>query len=229
MLILSIETSASHGSVAFLDDQKLLADQALELGKKHAQSLILSIHRIVAAANRRIEETELIAVSIGPGSYTGLRVGVVAAKTIAYALNRPLVAVDTLQAIAVNSPNDIDQIDVVADAQRGDLFVGRYRQELPGQWECEQVVEVLSADSWIATLDVNRAVSGPGLEKLADRIPNRGRILARENWIPNAITVGRLGLRAFLAGETVDSAAVEPLYLRRSSAEVQWERLHPRQ
>jgi tRNA threonylcarbamoyladenosine biosynthesis protein TsaB len=227
MLILALETSTPTGSVALLDDARLLAGQTLELGKKHAQSLIPAIDETLRAAGRTSDQLNLIAVSIGPGSYTGLRVGVVAAKSFAYALHCPLVAVDTLHAIAVNAPDDVAQVEVVADAQRGDLFVGRYRKGAPASWTPLQPVEVLATDTWIASLPAGQVVMGPGLDKIRSRLSPDTQVLDQSLWTPHALQVGRLGLQAATERSFAEVGTLEPTYLRRSSAEVQWEKLHP--
>jgi tRNA threonylcarbamoyladenosine biosynthesis protein TsaB len=229
MLVLAIETSGPVGSVALLNGREILTDQALELGRKHAQSLIPTIQQLLVSHGKQPAEVGLVAVSVGPGSYTGLRVGVVCAKTFAYALACPLTAVDTLQAIAVNSPAGIERIEVVADAQRGDLFSGRYQRSEPGNWERIGDVQVLSAEEWASRLAAGDTVSGPGLEKYGDLALGKCRALPVDFWVPTASNIARLGIRLLAIGETADPGNVEPLYLRRSSAEVQWERLHPAQ
>jgi tRNA threonylcarbamoyladenosine biosynthesis protein TsaB len=228
MLILAIETSGPLGSVALLDGQGLLAEQTLELGRKHAQSLIPTIQQVLAQDAKAPQDIGLVAVSIGPGSYTGLRVGVVCAKTLAYAVKCPLVAVDTLLAIACNSPAELSRIDVIADAQRGDLFVGRYELNASGQWMRLGEVQACRAEDWAGELTDRHTVSGPGLEKFGGLIAGKCRALTAEFWVPNAVQIAQLGAKLFADGETADPWAVEPLYLRRSSAEVQWEMLHPR-
>src|SRR5450759_3825007 len=99
MLTLAIETSGPLGSVALFESETVLGEQSLELGRQHGQSLIPTIRQLLTFYGKLPRDLELVAVSIGPGSYTGLRVGVVCAKTLAYAANSQLVAVDTLHAV----------------------------------------------------------------------------------------------------------------------------------
>lgn len=227
MLVLAIETSGPIGSVALLDGRELLVEQTLELGRKHAQALVPTIQRTLAKQERKAADVGLVAVSIGPGSYTGLRVGVVCAKVFAYAVNCPLVAVDTLLAIACNAPPETSLIEVIADAQRGDVFAGRYEQITSGQWSRLGEVRVVPAEVWAAELTDSHTVSGPGLDKFGAFTEGKCRALPAESRVPHASQIARLGVNLLAAGDTADPWAVEPLYLRRSSAEVQWERLHP--
>ncbi len=227
MLTLAIETSGPLGSVAVLESGQVLGEQTLELGRQHGQVLIPAIARLLADCGKSPRDCNLVAVSVGPGSFTGLRVGVVCAKTLAYAAKCQLAAVNTLHAIACNSPPDVAVIDVIGDAQRGDLFVGRYIKNAAGDWLPEGGIRIVSTDSWIASLNSVNVISGSALEKLGELVARRCRILAPEFRIPQAAWIGRLVIRLMETGQASDLWSVEPLYLRRSSAEVQWEKLHP--
>lgn len=227
MLILAIETSGPLGSVALLESDRVLAEHSLELGKKHAQSLIPTVRQALADCGKSPRDVGLAAVSIGPGSYTGLRVGVVCAKSFAYAVQCPLVAVDTLLAIACNSLPGNSCIDVIADAQRGDLFAGHYERDAQGQWSGSGEIRVVRAEDWATGLTDSCTLSGPGLEKFGALVAGRCPVLPAEFWVPSAANIARLGALTLAAGQSADPWEVEPLYLRRSSAEVQWEKLHP--
>ena len=134
---------------------------------------------------------------------------------------------DTLLAIACNSPPEVSCVDVIADAQRGDLFAGHYERTATGQWIRSGEVRVVRAEDWAAELTSSCAVSGPGLEKFGALAIGRCDILPAEFWVPTAANVARIGALSLAAGHSADPWNVEPLYLRRSSAEVQWEKLHP--
>jgi tRNA threonylcarbamoyladenosine biosynthesis protein TsaB len=226
MLTLGIETSGPIGSVAVVESGTLLREQRLELGRQHGQSLIPAIRALLAECGKKPKDCDLVAVSTGPGSFTGVRVGVVCAKTLAYAVNCRLAAVGALHAVACNSPADVSRVNVICNAQRGDLFSAVYDRETDGSWDSNAGLNVLSAESWIASLQSRDTVSGPGIEKIAGLIAGRCRVLAAQFRVPQAAWIARLGIRAAEAGATSDFWAVEPLYLGRSSAEVQWEKLH---
>jgi len=227
MLTLAIETSGPLGSVALFDSASLLGEQSLELGSKHGQSLIPTIDELLKLCGKRARSLELVAVSIGPGSYTGLRVGVVCAKTLAYAADCPLVAVDTLHAVACNSPADTTAVEVICDAQRGDLFAGKYKRDASGNWVPQNEICQIPAQAWANEVQSADTVSGPGLDKFANLVEGRCRVLTSEFRRPVAIWVARLGIDKLKSGQLADLWLVEPLYLRRSSAETQWEKLHP--
>src|SRR5262245_60606931 len=128
MLTLGIESAGPAGSVALARGEELIAERTLDRsGPRHAANLVVEIDALVRGAGRKIRDCELVAVSIGPGSFTGLRVGVVCAKTLSYALGCSLVAVDTLESIAENSPAEVSDVFVLSDAHRGELYAGQYR------------------------------------------------------------------------------------------------------
>jgi tRNA threonylcarbamoyladenosine biosynthesis protein TsaB len=226
MLTLGIETSGPLGSVAVVESGRVLREQALELGRQHGQSLIPAIRDVLADCGKKAIDCDLVAVSVGPGSFTGVRVGVVCAKTLAYAARCQLSAVDALHAVACNSPADVNRVNVICNAQRGDLFSATYGRDADGNWVSEAGYNVLSADSWMDGLQPLDTVSGPGVEKVTSLIVGRCRVLGPEFRIPQAAWIARLGNQAVEAGTTSDLWGVEPLYLGRSSAEVQWEKLH---
>jgi tRNA threonylcarbamoyladenosine biosynthesis protein TsaB len=158
-------------------------------------------------------------VSVGPGSFTGLRVGIVCAKTLAYATGCRLAAVDTMEAIAANSPPDVKVVQVIADAQRGDVYVGAYERGVDGVWRRESPLVILKADSWRAGLRIGEVVTGPGLAVIEDGPASGWRRLPQTTWIPSARTVAMIGQRQIERGILADCATLEPLYVRRSAAE----------
>ncbi len=228
MLTLALETSGPLGSVAIVESGQVLRERTLELGRQHGQSLIPAIRDALAECGKRPRDCDLVAVSVGPGSFTGVRVGVVCAKTLAYAAQCRLAAVDALHAVACNSPEDVTRVKVICDAQRGDLFSATYERNSGGEWVLLAGIEVVPVESLMAGLDPRDNVSGPGVGKIAPRIAGRCRVLDAEFRIPRAIWIARLGIKAAKTGTPTDFWKVEPLYPGRSSAEVQWEKLHPR-
>jgi tRNA threonylcarbamoyladenosine biosynthesis protein TsaB len=220
MLILGIETSGPRGSIALCRDDECLAQVELESApRRHAQTLVSQIGDTLRQLGLKIAELDAVAVSVGPGSFTGLRVGVVCAKTLAYANGCRLAAVDTLEAIAANSPLDVTLVHVIADAQRGDLFVGDYCRQSDVAWVCETPPRIVRADEWLASLTERDVVSGPGL--LADRLggPPVWRSLPETCWTPSARQVAAIGARQIGQGVVAEVASLEPLYVRRSAAE----------
>lgn len=227
MLTLAIETSGLVGSLAVLDGANCLEERTLQLGTQHGQSLIPEMRRILTDLGRSPRDCELLAVSTGPGSFTGLRVGIVCAKTWAYATGCRLAAVDTHQAIAVNTPVELRRVQVVSDAQRGDLFFSSFTRDAEGAWIETNSLEFQPVHDWIERLGSEEVVSGPGVAKLVEQLQGRCQVLESEHWRPRAAVVGQLGFELAIGANFSDPWTLEPKYVRRSSAEEKWD-LRPR-
>ncbi|MBI5758883.1 MAG: tRNA (adenosine(37)-N6)-threonylcarbamoyltransferase complex dimerization subunit type 1 TsaB [Planctomycetales bacterium] len=223
MLTLALDTSGPIGSVALREAGLLLDEQSLQLGVHHGQSLVSEVQQLFRNCERQIWDCNLVAVSIGPGSFTGLRVGVVFAKTLAYATGCRVAAINTLLAIAHNAPSDVDRVQVVSDAQRSELFVEIFDRQPDGRWRSSSPVEIVNGEKWTAGLEKEAVVMGPGLEKFAKVLAGRCRILEPASWTPQAARLAELGEQATRDHALADPWALEPSYLRKSSAEEKWE------
>ena len=221
MLVLGIETSGLEGSVALARDESCLGKRQLnQVGRRHAQSLVLEIQELLSEHALRPR-----AVSRGPGSFTGLRVGMVCAKTFAYATGCRFIAVDTFAVIAENVPTDVRRLFVIEDAQREDLFAGEYARDESHHWKQTSPIQIISAEEFLRTRSVTDIVTGPGVNK-------RGLIVLSSNWIkdpvvirPQASVVAMLGWRNSAQRTEEDSSRdtdfwrASPFYLRLSAAE----------
>jgi tRNA threonylcarbamoyladenosine biosynthesis protein TsaB len=226
MRIVAIETSGLAGSIAALEAKssgvRTLAERILPTQPRTARTLLPALRELLTEVGWRPGDVESYCVAKGPGSFTGLRIGVVAAKTLAYAAGAKLSAVGTLDVIArqvrewlssSQSSNDAGRVWSILDAQRGDLFVGR--DEATG----DAHAELLPVDGWLALLRPGDVVAGPPLEKLAARLPAGVVVAAAETWAPLAATVGKLGYERLLQLGHIDPIQLVPDYGRRSAAE----------
>ncbi|HET6325032.1 MAG TPA: tRNA (adenosine(37)-N6)-threonylcarbamoyltransferase complex dimerization subunit type 1 TsaB [Planctomycetaceae bacterium] len=218
-LVLGIETSGLAGSIALCRGAECLSEVRLEEApRRHAQTLVSQVGVLLRESGHRVRDLHAVSVSIGPGSFTGLRVGVVCAKTLAYATGCQLAAVDTLQAIAANCPAEVERVHVIADALRGDAYVATYDLS-GGIWQAEHPPTIAAAQAWLAERAPGEVISGPGLASYADFVPQGCRQLPVETWTPRAAVVARLGLGQLDRGDRADCATLVPFYLRRSAAE----------
>ena len=220
--ILALETSGTAGSVAVLEGDRSLAQFELDPARRSAQTLAAGIDRVLREVGWKSCEIEMVAVAVGPGSFTGLRVGVTSAKVFAFAVNAKVIGIDTLDAIAEplvdHLPAEIDRLAVGIDAQRGDVFAAHFVRE-SSTWQRERATEIVSQAAWLEGFGSRCAVAGPVLNKLVERIPAGVLIAPRESWMAQATAVGRLAARRAAAGEFDDVWKLAPLYLRRSAAE----------
>ena len=222
MLILSLDTTARNGSVAILRDGVVVVEQAGDPALTHAQRLPIDLMNACAAAGVTIADVELFAVAAGPGSFTGLRVGIATIQGLAIARNRKVVAVSTLEAIAAAAPADAAVVAAWMDAQRGEVFAQVFRRTAAGG---QSITGAISAAPR-AALDVHEhalegaAFHGDGAvryhaEILAVRGPS-ARVA--DGIVPLAGAIARLA-EARAEGAVLPHAIV-PVYVRRPDAEI---------
>ena len=244
-VLLAFETSGKSGSVAILRDQSgtvTCDSELLSAESGSAKTLAPAIERLMARTNLEMQSLAAIALLTGPGSFTGLRVGVATAKAMAYALRIPTVEVDTLDVIARQCPVASKAMYAIFDAYRGQVFVAEY--SVPTA-DTKQAIEKVSKTE-ILDIDVllNRAIHrvgsdmtidlcGPGCDRiwrfLSNPEPGRPEIAAsvveRIRWIdghetfPHAETVALLGHEKFQSGHFCEPFSLQPRYYRGSAAE----------
>ncbi len=219
MNLLAVETSGRAGSIALLQDGEEPIERSLNAGgRRHAQTLVADADALLAEAGLGPRHTDGIAVSLGPGSFTGLRVGIVFAKTFGWINRCPVVAVPTFRVVAEQAPPTADHICVVGDAQRGELFLAEFTRR-GGSLRQEHEIEILSAAEAHARLKPDSVLIGPGLTRFAPEFERTARLAMPDVWQPRAATLARLGKLAFDNGDIADPWQLEPLYVRRSAAE----------
>jgi tRNA threonylcarbamoyladenosine biosynthesis protein TsaB len=215
MRVLAIETSGRSGAIAAIEagpDESIVRHETiLPTDRRTAQTLVPAIAELLAKCGWQANELELVCVAVGPGSFTGLRLGVTTAKTLAYAAGAPVAAVNTLAAIAGQSSADAARRWAVLDAGRNELFAACYPDPATTQ--------IVSIDQWLAQLRPGDAASGPPLRLLAARVPTKVVIAPESKWHPSATTIGRLGIAAHAKGLSEDPFQVVPQYYRKSAAE----------
>jgi tRNA threonylcarbamoyladenosine biosynthesis protein TsaB len=230
MLVLAFDTSGFSGSVALLDGPRVLESAALDADRRSAQTLAPAIVQLLADCGRKPDEVNLVATTVGPGSFTGLRVGVTTAKMFAYAVGAEVIGVSTLEAMASGTPADwlkeTCDVQAVVDAQRRELFLGRFRNE-PGVNELDGLSRltrlepdrIVPAEEWLSGLAAGTIVTGTGLAKLGDRLPASVLVVPAEMREAQAALIGRLAWRDYQAGRRGDLWKLAPVYLRPSYAE----------
>lgn len=223
--LLLLETSGRSGFVAVAEGGALRGVRPLEETRRHARDLAPAAAELLAAQGWRPRDVAAVLVGRGPGSYTGLRVGLMSAKAFAYATGCGLIAVETFAVLARQAPPAALSVDVLADAQQDKVYVQRYVRAAPGAEPAAAGplrIETLAA--WLAQPEPPGWVIGAGLRKHGTRIPDGIRVAAEEDWDPRPESLLEVGLARYRAGERDDLWTVEPLYLRPSSAEEQLNR-----
>jgi tRNA threonylcarbamoyladenosine biosynthesis protein TsaB len=171
----------------------------------------------------RPEEVDLVAVTSGPGSFTGLRVGVTTAKVFAYAVGAAILGIDTLETIAARAPGEVRALSAAVDAHRGEVVARAFQRDAEGWFRPTGEAALLKIDPWLGGLAAGAVVTGPVLRKLVDRVPARLTLLDPQYWSPTAAAVAHLAARLHAAGRRDDLWSLVPRYFRRSAAEEKWE------
>jgi len=223
--LLILETSGRSAHVAVALGDSLLARSRLDEARRHARDLAPAVLQLLHGQGWRARDLHGVIVSLGPGSYTGLRVGIISAKALCYALGCPLVGVETFAAIATQAPAEATRLDVLADAQRDKVYIQPFARSADAEWRSTAPLSIRTVDDWLASRDAEAWASGPGIDAHTQQLPADVNLVPPELRLPQPESLLRLGLGRYLAGERDDVWTLEPIYLRPSSAEEQWRRL----
>lgn len=230
MKLLAIDTSNRPLSVAVLADTKILATATTNVGRNHSSTLLPIIERALAQAGLEPTDLDRIVVAAGPGSYTGLRIGVTTAKTLAFTLHKELVGISSLAALAGNVVAEGQLVSPLFDARRDNVFTGLYRIK-NGRPVAEIEDQHVSIAEWIQKLATySEPVVFIGADatmyatvlqaQLGDRFVRAQPQLD----LPQASVLGLMGLTAQPVAQL---HAFVPNYLRLTQAERDWQAKHP--
>jgi tRNA threonylcarbamoyladenosine biosynthesis protein TsaB len=218
MLILSIDTSGKNGSVALAhgDAEKfqLIATSPVEGGTFSAQ-LIPQIARLLSENNLKKRDIDAFAAATGPGSFTGLRIGLTAVKGLAEILGKPIAAVSVLEACVLTSGINYDDARVFAalDAQRNEVYLGEYMLSRGIATKKDEVL--VTRDEFVARVQGRVAVTPD--EELVKAARSAAAVRIER---PTSTDIARIGLQKMARGETVSVEELDANYIRRSDAEI---------
>ncbi len=224
MKLLAIETATLTASVALVnsDDGAVLAERDASVST-HSDVLIDLIDRVLADAGANVGDLGGVAVGAGPGSFTGLRIGLATAKGLCFAQDIPLWTVSSLAALALDAGPHADHIVVpVVDAKKQEVFVGAFRvgeDGAPQQVADERVMAPEAIAEYCADLDVSPVFLGTGVVAYPTAIQHVGPIIEGARTTPSARSVAHIALTV---DEHSDLAAAAPSYVRLSEAELKW-------
>jgi tRNA threonylcarbamoyladenosine biosynthesis protein TsaB len=211
-IILNIETATKNCSVALAKDGKTIVCKELATENfSHAEKLHVFIEQILVESDVQFSELNAIAVSQGPGSYTGLRIGVSSAKGFSYALNIPLIAVDTLQLLAKQITIDKGIILPMIDARRMEVFSAMYDSNYNQIRETQ--AEIIDESSYQEISETIHLV-GDGIGKFTNTLTDEKFVFHNEVLYPSAKEMSALSFEKFQNSDFVDVAYFEPFYLK---------------
>ena len=235
MRVVGIDTSAETGSVALVDGERLVADVTLAMERTHSERLLPALDAAMRLVGWSGETVDLVAVAIGPGPFTALRIGVTAAKALAYGWGVPAVGVPTFDAIAHRHRHAHRDLAILFDARKAQVFAALYRDgsgENAGELGTLERVGDFRCDAVDAILD---GIDGPTLflgngaaayrETIRERLGDLADFADPEAAIPRASSVAFLGAIRFARNPAPpeEAHALAPLYIRRPEAEVKRE------
>lgn len=228
--MLAIDTCDLLGSIAVLRDDAVLGVLPHDSQEDCSSWLLPAVHKCLAASGLGMSDVGAYAVAAGPGSFTGVRVGLTTVKAWAEVYGNPIVAVSRLEALAVQAPEGAPHVAAFADARRGQVFGAVYRREekslarlgdemviAPGKF-VEIVAELSGVESvtWVSSdsESVLRDESWKARESRGERVEIVSSLLAP--------VIGQIGLVQLAAGRTTDALLLDANYVRRSDAEIFW-------
>ncbi|MCF0153570.1 MAG: tRNA (adenosine(37)-N6)-threonylcarbamoyltransferase complex dimerization subunit type 1 TsaB [Megasphaera sp.] len=230
-MLLAIETSSLVSSVALLHDDTLRAELTIQARLTHSEQLMPHIADMLDKASVKKSQIDGVAVAVGPGSFTGLRIGLATAKGLSFAWNVPIVGVTTPVSLAWNFVGVSDRICTLIDAQKGNVYAGVYRWDRT-TLTTEKEIYIAPRTEVLETLEREGqpvVFCGDGSLKGRAAIEGRSplfRMAPPTMVIPRAGSVALAANVRFAAGDYDDCMTLTPSYLRRSEAEVLWEKRH---
>ena len=237
MIILAMETSTLTGSIALVEApvgedgtwkrEKILGETTLSTPETHSARLMPTIDRLLRETSLTIHQVQGIALGLGPGSFTGLRIAVSTVKGLAYSLKVPVVGVPTLDALAHNLPYVSTMVCPVLDARKKEVYAALFRGN--GEGHLEKITEdwVLSPEDLCSRIPEKTVFLGNGIEVYGkffkEKLGSRVLFAPPELSLPRAANVARLSLPGFKNGLALDLFSFTPIYIRRSEAEIHYQ------
>ncbi len=231
MLTLAIDTATKVCSVALCRDGEVTAEYNIHLGMTHSEGLLPQLEQLLKRTGTKKQDIDLIAVSMGPGSFTGLRIGLATAEAMAYSWQCLLHGVDTLKALAYNIPVEGMVLSPVLDAQKGNYYQALY------QWQDGKLVELAGTEvvnkerllERIAEFKTPALILGEcrKLEKI--ELPVGVKLAPKTLQLPKASSVALVAEQEFDPEADKKIFGLEPYYIRRSEAEELWEQRQQKQ
>lgn len=221
-MLLAIETSTRQLGVALLKGEELVASYELLADYPHAVELPGAVTRVLQEAGASLKALEGIVVDIGPGSFTGLRIGMAFVKGLCFPTKLPVIGVSSLDVLAAGVPYAALPVCPLLDAKQGNLYAARYRLE--GATPKRETDYVLGpVDEALALITPPAILLGDGCARYRDRILARcptAQFATQELWLPRAATLARLGGARLLRGERDDASRLVPMYLYPQDCQV---------
>jgi tRNA threonylcarbamoyladenosine biosynthesis protein TsaB len=230
MKVLGIDTSTSCGGVGLVDDERVISECLLNVSVTHSERLLATIEHLLKESGHSVEELDGWAVSLGPGSFTGLRIGVSTVKGLAFATQKPVAGVPTLDALASQVPPTPYLICPILDARKGEVYTAFYHYDERGLLKRESPYLAIGPQDLAKRIEEKTVFIGTGVGTYANDLKKALSSLAlfpsAPLHLPRGSIVAGLGLELLRKGQSLDLASFTPIYVRPSEAEIKWKERH---
>jgi tRNA threonylcarbamoyladenosine biosynthesis protein TsaB len=233
--ILGIDSSSIVATIAVLNEDKLLSEYIVNNKKTHSEKMMVVLNQVLEDSGITLNEIDAVAVAKGPGSFTGIRIGMACAQGIAHALKKPMVGVNTLDSLAYNLMGMGGFLCPMMDAQRQEVYTSLYRwgqDELKRLWDYKLIKMDTLLEELLA-LEEKVIVLGDGLPLLKKSLENHSNKTVKNIVpahpvfsMPRASSIAAAALQEYNRGNTKDCFSIKPFYIRKSNAEEKWEERH---
>lgn len=227
MKVLGIDTSTQCGSVGLVDHGNVISETFLNIPVTHSERLLETIDYLLKGARCPLNAIDGWAISLGPGSFTGLRIGISTVKGLAYATRKPVVGVSSLDVLASQISPTPYLICPILDARKGEVYAAFYRYEELNQLKRKSDYQVLSPERLVKNIQEKTLFIGNGVaiycDYLKQMLPHFALFTNPLFDLPLGSTVARLGRELLIKGESLNIATFVPLYIRPSEAEIKWQ------
>ncbi|MBE6425459.1 MAG: tRNA (adenosine(37)-N6)-threonylcarbamoyltransferase complex dimerization subunit type 1 TsaB [Thermoguttaceae bacterium] len=219
MKILALETIDVSAGIALLEDENVLASAVLPPQQRSAQFLAPAVRDLLESQGWKPSDVQLVAIAQGPGSFTGLRVGIAFAKIFAYAVGADVIALNTLELLAQAAPRSVSNLSAALDAQRNQVICQRFTRDENGMWTPQNAMELLDLEDWAGSAPEGVFLTGPVLKQKAKYLPDGLTTLPEECWQISSSVIGKTAFRLYEDGRRDDIWNLLPIYSRPAAAE----------
>ena len=230
MRILGIDTSTSCGAVGLINDGEVISDYLLNIPVTHSERLLGAIEFVLREARCSIGDVDGWAISLGPGSFTGLRIGVSTVKGLALATGKPVAGISTLDVLASQVSPTSCLVCPILDARKKEVYTAFYRYGEGGFLGRQSDYQALRPEDLVKKIKEQTIFLGDGVRTYRDfllhSLPSLTIFLSAPFHLSHGSTVAKLGFEFFKKGEHLNVSTFSPIYLRPSEAEVKWQETH---
>jgi tRNA threonylcarbamoyladenosine biosynthesis protein TsaB len=227
MKVLGIDTSSTSGSIGLIQDESVISEYLLNLSVTHSERLLDAIDLVLRKAHHALGDLDGFAISLGPGSFTGVRIGVSTVKGLAYAVQKPVVGVSTLEVLASQVSPTPYLICPIIDARKGEVYSAFYRYEEFNHLKRLSEYQAMRPEVLFGMVKEPTIFLGDGVKTYEEDLRNSLKSFALFSpaalHIPRGSAVARLGVELLLRKDYLDLATFAPLYVRLSDAEIKWQ------